>query len=150
MVREISYPGLQVAACFEHFAGLPPFDHSATSTPAWDAAVEEFRLAMAPIEQRVARTLTARFSSSGLKASGSLPQPSVLGRVFHGSLARSQAHGLLREFVRYRELISREVVFIELAATRETLLGQLEQQVYANETRCGRWYHAHGFGLTHA
>ena len=55
-----------------------------------------------------ARTLTSRFSSSGLKG-----------------------HALLRELMRHQELVKRELIFKTLAPTRETLLGQLEQQLEA-------------------
>ena len=85
---------------FEPFAELNPLHHSLFSQPAWAAAASTFKQTMAPIEAIVARKLSTRFASSGLKA-----------------------NALLREFVRYQELVRREAVFAQLAPARETLLG---------------------------
>ena len=55
---------------------------------------------MAPVEREIARKLSNRLSSSGLKG-----------------------HALLRDYMRHRELVLRPTVFAELAPAREALLG---------------------------
>ena len=97
---------LKVDRVFDFFSQLNALHSSLFAQPAWEAATASFREVMTPIEQRVARTLSKRFSSSGLKG-----------------------HALLREFMRFRELATRESVFRDLAPARESLLGQLEHDL---------------------
>ena len=61
---------------------------------------------MGPTERTVARTLTALLSASGHKGDG-----------------------LLREYIRYKDLVLLPGVFKELAPAREALLGGLHAQV---------------------
>ena len=97
---------LKVERVFDFFANVNALHSSLFSQPAWEAATVSFRDVMTPIEQRVARELSKRFSSSGLKG-----------------------HALLREFMRFRELATRDLVFRDLAPARESLLGQLEHDL---------------------
>ena len=97
---------LKVGSVFDAFAGVHALHSSPFSQPAWEAATASFHQLMRPVEQRVARLLSSRFSASGLKG-----------------------HALLREFMRFRELLLRDLVFAELAPARETLLGQLEHDL---------------------
>ena len=97
---------LKIGAVFEPLAGLNPLHSSLFAQPSWEGASTAFTTAMVPIERIVARTLASRFAASGLKG-----------------------HGLLREFMRYGELVRRELVFRELAPSRESLLGQLEHDL---------------------
>ena len=97
---------LKVNSVFDYFSGINALHSSLFSQPAWDAATLSFKETMSPIEQRVARSLSTRFSSSGLKG-----------------------QALLREFMRFRELAKRDLVFRELAPAREALLGQLEHDL---------------------
>ena len=97
---------LKVDSVFEHFEGINPLHSSNFSQPRWEAATAAFTQVMVPIERIVARTIATRFASSGLKG-----------------------HALLREFMRYRELVRRDLVFKELAPARESLLGQLEHDL---------------------
>ena len=97
---------LKVDSVFDYFKGINALHSSLFSQPAWEAATLSFKEVMMPIEQRVARYLSSRFTSSGLKG-----------------------HALLREFMRFEELAKRDLVFRDLAPARETLLGQLGSEL---------------------
>ncbi|XP_033632471.1 cytoplasmic dynein 2 heavy chain 1-like isoform X2 [Asterias rubens] len=96
---------LRTADAFTPFAGLNALQYNPYTEPIWRAAVTQYHRAMAPAEQRIAGKLRSQLRN--LEAS---PQQ------------------LLREFLKNKELVSRESVRKELVSERETLLGQL--QVY--------------------
>ncbi|XP_022103094.1 cytoplasmic dynein 2 heavy chain 1-like isoform X1 [Acanthaster planci] len=96
---------LRTADAFTHFRGLNALQYNPYTEPMWRAAVTQYHRAMAPAEQRIAGKLRSQLRN--LEAS---PQQ------------------LLREFLKNKELVSREGVRKELVSERETLLGQL--QVY--------------------
>ena len=97
---------LKLGEAFAPFARLDPMHHSAYAQPAWDAANAQYAAAMSPVEQSVARRLQSLLGASGLKG-----------------------HALLREYLRYKELVLLPAVFSELSDARTALLGQLHQQL---------------------
>ena len=126
----------QVDAVFEPFAGLNALHHSLFSQPAWVAATAAFKETMLPIERIVARNLSSRLASSGLKGHALLRE-FVRYKVHraHNRTAALTSHAsfrnapLLTHVASLQELVRRDLVFKELAPARETLVGQLEQQL---------------------
>lgn len=87
---------------FAPFASLQSLDCSATGNAEWKNALANYEKIMHSAEQRVAAKLRKYFASLG-----------------------DQTYQLLKEFQRYKEVISRPTVSKELVQEREVLLGQL-------------------------
>ena len=91
---------------FDAFRGLNPLHSSAYIEPLWRAAVADYERRMVPAEQAVARVLRHHFS--GLE---------------------THPHQLLREFLRYRDLVCRPSIRTQLVSERQLLLTKLRQYV---------------------
>lgn len=101
---------LGIDKVFTAFSSIKPFDTTPSSEANWQSATKSFELAIAPVEQRVAGKLRLLFSGLG-----------------------EQTYQLLREFHRFKELISRPTINKELSSEREVLLAQL--QTYLSSIR---------------
>ncbi|KAL3878520.1 hypothetical protein ACJMK2_030860 [Sinanodonta woodiana] len=93
---------LRVDEAFSPFMGLNPLQYNPYTQPIWQAAVAQYERIMSPAEQKIVGKLRQQFR--GLDGN---PQQ------------------LLRQFQRYKLLIKKPGISKEMAAERETLLGQL-------------------------
>ncbi|KAL2914266.1 hypothetical protein HK105_206212 [Polyrhizophydium stewartii] len=93
---------LRADEALQAFSGFNPVECNASTDAAWAAALAQYNRMIQPLEERCAQKLQSLF----------------------GAL-QSQPAQLLREFQRYRDLVQREIIGRQLAAERETLLGQL-------------------------
>eukprot|EP00117_Sycon_ciliatum_P036543 scpid1236/ scgid27488/ Cytoplasmic dynein 2 heavy chain 1; Dynein heavy chain isotype 1B len=94
---------LRIKKSFSPFQKMNALQYNPYTKPKWEAAVAQYHRNMVPAEKRIAATLRT-VALQGL---------------------HKQAHRLLREFKRYKELLKRPVIHTELVQERTTLLGQL-------------------------
>ncbi|XP_063970614.1 cytoplasmic dynein 2 heavy chain 1 [Lytechinus pictus] len=101
---------VRIKDVFSAFSGLNPLQYNPYTEPHWRAAVSQYERAINPAERRIAVKLRSQFRN-----------------------VEGNPNQLLREFQKYKELVSRESVRKEVVSERETLLGQL--QVYLKTIR---------------
>ncbi|KAJ3042257.1 Cytoplasmic dynein 2 heavy chain 1 [Rhizophlyctis rosea] len=97
---------LQIEDPLGVFANISALNCSKYTQGEWKTAVEAYKRALLPLDQRVAFKLRSIF----------------------GALQNSPAQ-LLREFQRYAQLVKRPTIAKQLASERETLLGQLVTEI---------------------
>ena len=97
---------LRVSDTFVPFDGHKPLRYSRYTQPRWKAAVNQYEELLAPIERHIASNLQKKMSKMA-----------------------SRPQQLLREFQKYRNLISRPNIGQVLMSERQTLLAQLMTHV---------------------
>eukprot|EP01135_Chromosphaera_perkinsii_P005308 Nk52_evm1s338 gene=Nk52_evmTU1s338 len=92
----------EYTSTFEAFSGVEPVHYNSYTQGVWEACVSDYHRRMEPIEQKIAQKLREEI----------------------GTLSNSPHH-LFAQFKRYKNLMKRPHIARELAAERETLLGQM-------------------------
>ncbi|XJO78526.1 hypothetical protein BDV3_002952 [Batrachochytrium dendrobatidis] len=102
LVQSEESKDIQVDNIFKPFSRLNIFQCSKGVELAWSAATAQYNHAIKPTETQCAQRLASIFDK-----------------------LQTQPGQLMREFKKYRDLVSRETIFRHLVAEREMLLGQL-------------------------
>lgn len=96
---------LSVSRIFTPFSNLNPVQFNPYTDPQWTAAINQYELSLADVDRQLAKQLREHLQS-----------------------ARSNPQQMLAEVKRYSDLMERETIRKELAAERESLLTQLENE----------------------